>query len=141
MGKVWEDAEIINEHDQSDARAGKLPADKVRKVQLKALVDTGTTLLVLPEELIKALGLEFQRTVQSRMADGKLHKRTIWGPVKLRVHRREAIVEVMAAPPGVPALIGQIPLEGLDLLVDSRRQCLVPNPESPDPEMALMDVF
>jgi len=29
----------------------------------------------------------------------------------------------------------------LDFLVDSKNQKLIPNPESPDPDMALVDVF
>jgi predicted aspartyl protease len=141
MGKVWVDAEVINQLDEGNARDGRLAADKVRKVLVKALVDTGATLFALPEETIKALGLQLQRTVRTRYADGKLHKRSVWGPVKLRVLKREMIIEVLAAPPGVPALIGQIPLEGLDLLVDARNQCLVPSPGNPHPEMAIMDLL
>lgn len=141
MGRVWADIEVSNELDEGNASEGRLRADQVRKIQVRALVDTGATLFVLPEENIKALGLRLQRTVQSRQADGKLHARSVWGPAKLRVLRREVLVEVQAAPAGVPALLGQIPLEGLDLLVDARSQRLIPNPESPDPEMALVDML
>jgi hypothetical protein len=75
------------------------------------------------------------------LADGKLHPRRVYGPVLIRAFKRTMSVEALEAPPGVPALLGQIPLECLDLLVDSRNQRLVRNPESPDPEMALVDVL
>jgi hypothetical protein len=35
-------------------------------------------------------------------------------------------------PAGSTPLVGQIPLEELDLIVDSKRQSLRPNPEHPD---------
>jgi hypothetical protein len=41
----------------------------------------------------------------------------------------------------LPPLLGQIPLESLDFVIDPRNQRLAPNPESPDPEMALMEIL
>lgn len=41
---------------------------------------------------------------------------------------RPCVVEVMEVPDSVPALIGQIPLEMLDLVVDPRGQRLIGNP-------------
>ena len=141
MGKVWVDLEVSNEFDEVNASEGRLSLDKVRKVQVKALVDTGATMLMLPSELIQKLGLRVKRKVKSRLADGKLHDRLVYGTATLRVQRRDVTVEIVEGQPGVPALLGQIPLEGLDLLVDSKNQRLIPNPESPDPEMALIDMF
>jgi predicted aspartyl protease len=141
MGKVWAEIEVSNDSDEVGVREGRLAPEAVRKAEVRALVDTGATLLVLPEEVIGRLGLALRRTVQSRLADGKLHPRRVYGPVLIRAFKRTMSVEALEAPPGVPALLGQIPLECLDLLVDSRNQRLVRNPESPDPEMALVDVL
>jgi hypothetical protein len=68
-------------------------------------------------------------------------ERTIYGSAKLRVLNREVTVDVLSAPIGVPALLGQIPLEGLDFVVDLKNQRLIPNPAAPDPEMALVECY
>jgi predicted aspartyl protease len=141
MGKVWEDVELSNASDEFLLKSGKLPAEGVRKTQVHALVDSGATMLVLPLESITALGLQLTRTARSRFADGKIHERNIYGPVKVKVFKRTMQAEALEGAPGMPALLGQIPLEALDLLIDSKNQRLILNPESPDPEMALVDVF
>lgn len=50
-------------------------------------------------------------------------------------------VDVLSVPVGALALLGQIPLEGLDFVVDPRSQRLAPNPAAPDPAMALVDLL
>ncbi len=42
---------------------------------------------------------------------------------------RDCTVDVMEVPDEVPVLVGQIPLEMLDLVVDPRRRRLTGNPE------------
>lgn len=39
------------------AKAGELPEDRVRHIEVEALVDTGATLLCLPKSKIDELGL------------------------------------------------------------------------------------
>ena len=64
------------------------------------------------------------------------------GRSSVKVFQRTMLTEALeGAPEGMPPLLGQIPLEALDLLIDSKNQRLILNPESPDPEMALVDVF
>jgi len=41
---------------------------------------------------------------------------------------RKEIVDVIGIPESVPNLLGQIPLEVLDFVVDSKGQKLIPNP-------------
>ena len=141
MGKVWAEVELFNSVDEANVKAGKLPAEGIRKTQVRALVDSGATMLVLSPESIKALGLNLTRTAQTRFADGKIHDRNIFGPVKVKVFKRTMQAEALEGMPGMPALLGQIPLEALDLLIDAHNQCLILNPLSPHPEMALVDVF
>ena len=141
MGRVTVEIEVSNDRDEGKAEEGLLPADKVRRVTLTALVDTGATLLVLPEEAIQRLGLPVMRTAKTRLGNGQVVPSTIYGSAKLRVLKRVVGVDVLSAPAGVPALLGQVPLEGLDFVVDPKGQRLIPNPESPDPEMAMVDML
>jgi hypothetical protein len=72
----------------------------------------------------------------SKFANGQRSARKIYGPVKLEIMTRSTAVLVAASHPGTPALLGQIPLEGLDLMVDSKRLRLVPgHPDMPDDQV------
>jgi predicted aspartyl protease len=140
MGKVYADVEVINAVDDDKSKSKEMPKEQVRKIQIKALVDTGATMLVLPPDSIKALGLRMTRVVQGRYADGKVRDRRIYGPATIRVFKRIMQAEVAEGAPNMPALLGQIPLEGLDLLVDAKNQRLILNPESQSQEMALIEM-
>jgi hypothetical protein len=54
---------------------------------------------------------------------------SIHEPVRLTVQDRDFTVDVAAVPDDCPVLIGQIPLEGLDFVVDPVGQKLIGNPE------------
>lgn len=141
MGKVWADIEVFNSVDESNANAGKLSQKKVRRININALVDTGATMLMLPEKDIAALGLSVTRTANSRVADGRVIVRKIYGPVKIKFQQRTMQTEAVAIANDVPALLGQIPLEALDVLIDSKNQRLILNPASKNPDMAMIDLF
>ncbi len=136
MGKVIVQVEMSSYDDEAAVEEGRLKPEQVRRSKIDALVDTGSTLMVLPEEEIRKLGLRVIREAVSRFANGQSSTRKIYGPVRIRVMSREELVLVMPAHPGMPALLGQIPLEGLDLMVDSKRQRLVPgHPDYPDSQL------
>ncbi|NQE53630.1 hypothetical protein C5S29_08550 [ANME-1 cluster archaeon GoMg3.2] len=52
---------------------------------------------------------------------------------------REAEVECVVEARGTQILLGQIPLEAMDLIVDPKTGKLMPHPESPD--MPLIDIL
>ncbi|HEY2951459.1 MAG TPA: hypothetical protein VGK40_02690 [Verrucomicrobiae bacterium] len=49
-------------------------------------------------------------------------------PVQLELMGRKENFDVIEAPENVPNLLGQVPLEVLDFVVDSKGQKLIPNP-------------
>src|SRR5881409_509844 len=49
-------------------------------------------------------------------------------PVQLELMGRKENFDVIEAPESVPNLLGQVPLEVLDFVVDSKSQKLIPNP-------------
>ncbi len=129
MGRVIVEARISNFQEAYQARKGILPSEKVRAVQVSdALVDTGAMLLSMPTRLIQELGLVRQRTRTARTAAGPLSFE-IYEPVTLSIQDRECVVEVAELPDDCPVLIGQVPLELLDFVVDPARHCLIGNPE------------
>lgn len=141
MGKVWADIELSNAAEEYMVGIGKLTKEKIRRIQVKALVDTGATIMVLPEKDILALGLQLQRTTLTRFADGKARPCKIYGPLTVKFMKRTMQTEAVCGPSNIPPLLGQIPLEGLDVLIDAKNQRLVLNMESGDAEMALVEVY
>ena len=129
MGKVVVSAKIENLADLSKVWEGELAADQVRRVEVTdALIDTGATMLSLPIQLIQQLGLRRHRTKTAQTSAG-VFTFGIYGAVRLTVQERDCVIEVAELPDGCPPLIGQIPLEMLDFVVDLKNRCLIGNPD------------
>jgi clan AA aspartic protease len=126
MGKVIVNIKLTNLKDSFLKSAGARKA-KPREVEVEALVDTGATRLYLKPTVIKKLGLERTDTVRSRTSNGDVI-RYKYEPVQLELMGRHENFDVIEVPEEVPNLLGQVPLEVLDFVVDSRGQKLVPNP-------------
>ena len=128
MGRVAVAAKIENLADQLKVRDGALTPDKVRRVEVSdALVDTGATTLSLPKRFVQQLGLQRHRTRDARTTAGSFTF-GIYEPVRLTVMDRDCVVEVIEISDDCPVLIGQVPLELLDLVVDSAGRRLTGNP-------------
>src|SRR2546427_5212347 len=134
MGKVVVRIKLTN-YFELELKRRKLRKDKPRSVETEALVDTGATRLYLQSTLIKALGLRKESEVQSKTTNG-VRRRAVFEPVRLELMGRNGVFQVVAMDDDVPNLLGQIPLEYLDLVVDPRGQKLVPNPEHGDKQMS-----
>ena len=128
MGRATTEATVENLEDLWAVKRGLLPTDEVRRMVVPdALVDTGATLLSLPTRLIRQLGLSrvASKRVTSRIG---LAEAGMYDAVRLTIQGRTCTMDVMEVPDGVPALIGQLPLEHLDFVVDLRSRSLVGNP-------------
>ncbi len=129
MGKVLVAAAIENLMDLYEVRKGIRKPEEVRRVEVAdALVDTGATYLSLPGRLVQQLGLERYRTRRARTSSGEMKDFEMYGVVRLTVQGRDCTTEVAAIPDNCPALIGQVPLEMLDFVVDPLGQRLIGNP-------------
>jgi len=128
MGKVIVTAKIENLNDLLNASQGLLPPEQVRSVEVTdALVDTGATMLSLPKRLVTQLGLQPVRTRQARTSAGPVTVQ-VYHMVRLTVQGRDWGGEATEVPDDCPVLIGQIPLEGLDFVVDPINGRLIGNP-------------
>jgi predicted aspartyl protease len=129
MGKVPVTAKIDNVEDLFKVQQGLLKEDQVRGVEVTdALVDTGATMLSLPKKLIAQLGLRPFRTRQALTSSGPVTL-NMYGIVRLTIQGRDWNGDVVELPDECPVLIGQLPLEGLDFVVDPSGQKLIGNPE------------
>ena len=128
MGRVTAEATIENLSDLYLAHRGVLPSEQVRKIVVPdALADTGATLLSIPPRLIRQLGLA--QTGSRRVTSSTVRTQTaMYEAVRLMVMGRSCTMDVLEVPDDVPVLLGQIPLEHLDLVVDPCSRKLVGNP-------------
>ena len=129
MGKVLVTARIENLEDVFSAQKGLLAAEQIRTVEVTdALVDTGASTLSLPRRWIAQLGLQPLRP-RAHEPVGAPSIFRCFGLLRLHVQGRDCICDVVEIADDCPILIGQIPLEALDFVVDSKGQKLIGNPE------------
>ena len=126
MGKVIVKIKLTNLKDIFLKSAGARRAGP-RVIEVESLVDTGATRLYLKPSVIKKLGLLRVDAVRSQTTNGEAI-RFKYEPVQLELMGRKENFDVIEVPESVPNLLGQVPLEILDLVVDSKRQKLIPNP-------------
>jgi predicted aspartyl protease len=128
MGSVHVAAKIESLEDLFKVHRGLLPDEQVRRIEVTdALVDTGATLLSMPTRLIAQLGLVPVRKRQARTCAGTVTLQ-VYGTVRLTIQGRDCATDVSEVPDDCPVLIGQIPLELLDFVVDPVGRCLIGNP-------------
>ena len=135
MGKVtaairvenWLDAELV---------AVGARKDKPRAIETEALVDTGAMKLYLRSSVIQQLGLRAVGEIRSRTMSARLETRRVFSPVALEIQGRTGRFDVVEVPDSLPNIVGQIPLEDLDWVVDCRNQKLIPNPEHKNGELS-----
>ena len=129
MGKVLVKARIENLADLVNADQGTMAESDVREVEVDdALVDTGATGLSMPKRLIQELGLKPLRKRQARTSV-EIVTVQMYGTARLTIQGRECPTDVTELPDECPVLIGQIPLEALDFVVDPPNRRLIGNPE------------
>lgn len=128
MGRVLAAVRIENIRDLYAAEEGRLKEADVRHVEVAdALVDTGATTLALPTRVIAQLGIRKVAEKQATSSQG-VAPVNIYEAVRLNWMDRFCTVDVVEVPDEVPVLIGQIPLEMMDLVVDLQGRRLMGNP-------------
>lgn len=128
VGRAIVTAKIENFGDVWNVEQELIEAGDVRSVETdEALVDTGASVVGLPTQMIRQLGLMplYTRPVRSALGPGKT---TVYGAVRVTIQGRECFSDVFELPDDAPVLIGQIPLEQLDFVIDPKAQKLIGNP-------------
>jgi predicted aspartyl protease len=136
VGRFSVEFDIANSEDLVRAKDGTLPRDQVRRLRITGVVDPGAATLVLPQAVVKQLGLPLGDKIQVRYADGRRAQRREAEAAYVELLGRHDTFKALVEPKRTTALIGAMVLESLDLLVDRRRQRLVPR----DPHGAIHEI-
>jgi clan AA aspartic protease len=123
---------LTNSYDEEDVTRGHRKAVDVRSTEIEALVDTCATMMVLPADAVARLGLLPAGYRKVRYADGRVAEVPWVSGIRITILGRDTVINALVEAAGTTPLIGQIPLEELDLLVDPKSRQLRVNPASPD---------
>lgn len=102
-----------------------LPQARVQRgLRLQALADTGATLSMIPEAVLRRLGIRPTGQMAVRLADGRVIKRPV-GEARFKIDGKVAPSLVIFGKRGDATVLGLVVLESLGLAVDPRRRKLV----------------
>ena len=135
MGKVVTRIKVANWDDLA-LLANGARTEKPRALETDAVVDTGAVKFYLKSSIIRELGLRPVGEVKTRTMSNRSEARTVFSPVALEIQGRTGRFDVVEIPDALPNIVGQIPLEDLDWVVDCKNQKLIPNPEHMNGELA-----
>jgi len=125
MGSVYAEITLKNATDVANVRQGLMREDEVRSLLVNALVDTGAGTLVINDEICRKLGLEHGVVWESTLADGSKHLYKRMEPVSINWENRESTLSPTVIPGIDTILLGVIPLEDMDLIVDPKEEKLI----------------
>ena len=108
-----------------------------QSVEVNALVGTGATFMCVSEEVALQLGFDINEVSQQvvTLADGHQRKVPKIAPIEIAFGNRSYVTEAVVL--GDESLLGVIPMEAMDLIVDPRQQILIANPQHPNYPAAL----
>src|SRR5436853_730604 len=98
--------------------------------EVDALADTGAIHLCIPEHIAVALKLEESDRREVTLADGSRQLISYVGPIQVSLGNRMGFTGAMVL--GDQVLLGAIPMEDMDLVVNPRTRQVIPNPEHPN---------
>ena len=110
---------------------GAPTAARVRSLHVHAVADTGATMLVLPADMVDRLGLFPDGYRKVRYSNGRIRELPWVSNIRMTILGRETVTNALVEDAGTTPLIGQIPLEELDLIVDPKSHELRVNPDCP----------
>lgn len=103
-----------------------------KSVTVRTMVDTGSTHMIVTADVARELGFDLEETstYSLTVADTRRVRCPRIQPIEIRFDDRTYMTE--AAVLGDECLMGVLPLEAMDLVVNPKLECVTPNPAHPD---------
>ncbi|GHU73530.1 hypothetical protein FACS189450_13490 [Spirochaetia bacterium] len=125
VGSTFEEITLKNDFDVGKARNGLIKEPEIRQTTVRALVDTGAGTLVINEAVRKQLGLIVIGLHKATLANGEPEICRIAETVEVQWKDRSMACRPLIISNATEVLLGAIPLEDMDLMVDPVEQKLV----------------
>lgn len=131
MGLVYAELELINAWQLEAAKQNMIDQDDVKRIWVTALVDSGAAMFAISEELQEILQFPVVEKRPGVLANGKVVDCDVVNNVEIRFKNRRCTVQALVLPGCSEPLLGAIPMEDMDVLIDPKRQELIVHPEHP----------
>jgi clan AA aspartic protease len=125
MGIVYEEITLKNVRDLGSVKNGHMDAKDARETTVNALVDTGAGTLVINDTLRKELGLDIEGLKRSTFGNDERIICKVTEPVEIQWKERSSVCRALVTSDNGDVLLGAIPLEDMDLIVNPGKQELV----------------
>ena len=99
-------------------------------IVVNALVDTSALMLCIPEHVANQLNLTAESMREVSLADGRSSNVPYVGPIKVTLGKRFCYVGALVL--GDEILLGSVPMEDMDLVVNPSRREVTVDPVSPN---------
>ncbi len=119
MGLIYADVNLINPKEPD-----------LNELTVNALVDTGAITLCIPEHVAIQLKLDELEKREVKTAEGKSLLVSYVGPIQIKFENRNCFTGALVL--GDTVLLGAVPLEDMDLVVNPRKLEVTVNPDSPN---------
>lgn len=131
MGFIYAEIELINGDDLALSRRNLMGEDEIKRMKVSALVDSGSIMLCINENIQEQLKLPVVETRKAQMANGQVVECQVVTNVEVRFKNRATTCRAMVLPGDSEPLLGAIPLEDMDVLIHPQRQELIVHPDHP----------
>ncbi|MEA1972159.1 MAG: retroviral-like aspartic protease family protein [Candidatus Cloacimonadota bacterium] len=131
MGLIYAELELANPEDLAFLRKGYIKEEDIKKEKVTALVDSGAYFMCINEHIQAQLDLPIVRYSEVELANGNIEKLPIAGPLTVNFANRGTSCDAIVLPGKSEVLLGAIPMEALDVVLNPKKQTIEVNPESP----------
>jgi clan AA aspartic protease len=132
MGLVYADLELINATDLVNAKRSIIGEEEVKRMRINMLVDSGAYMMATNDTIQAQLDLPFIEKRKAQMASGEVVEYEVVGPLMIKFANRTATCSAFVLPGQSEPLLGNIPMEEMDVLIHPQPQELVVNPDHPN---------
>ena len=122
MGLVYAEITLRNASDVVTCKRGFTTEPEIRQKTIMAMVDTGAATLVINEAIREQLGLEIEEEYDAELADGSAQAYALTETVQIQWKNRKAVCQAVVIPNASEVLLGAIPLEAMDLIINPTKQ-------------------
>jgi clan AA aspartic protease len=103
---------------------------KLKPLAVKALVDTGAMTICIPQHVAIQLHLQEIEKREVTTADDRTHIVPYVGPIQIRFQNRNCFTGALVI--GDSVLLGAVPMEDMDLVIEPSSWTITVNPKSPN---------
>ncbi|MDR0456212.1 MAG: retroviral-like aspartic protease family protein [Treponema sp.] len=125
MGYVYTDITLKNAQDVLSHMSGTMQEPDIRQTTVQAMVDTGAGTLIMNDGLRQELGLRVMGEKYATLANRAVKMCKYTEPVQVNWGNRSSMISAVIIEGADEVLLGAIPLEEMDLVVDPARQTLI----------------